>query len=116
MISNAADQLKQAWAIGVGIWSLGQWAYAQTKRRDITARMLMREDTVMKNLADFVSAHKSGNRVALETALRDAEKAVTIYKANSEKVHMDRWELTLLAIGKTSADKMAQVRAILESE
>lgn len=113
LIANAADQLRQGWSIGVGIWSLGQWAYATAKRKDYAARLLHREDAVMKILADFVSGHRNGNKATLETALRDAERAVTIFKANTEKLNLDRWEMLILHVGKVNAEKMEKAKAIL---
>lgn len=113
LIANAADQLCQGWSVGVGVWSLAHWAIAHAQRKDYAARMLHREDSVMKILADFVSASKSGNRATMETALRDAERAVTIYKSNSEAVNLDRWEKILLHAGKISKEKMDRVKAIL---
>lgn len=116
MIANAADQLKQAMGISMGVWALGQWAMAASRLRDHALRQLHRENDYVKILSDFVSGSKSGNRATLETALRDAEKACTIFKGNTEKLHLQRWEMLVLHASKRSAEKYAQIRAILESE
>lgn len=105
-IATAADQLRQAAAIGMGVWALGNWAIAQARRKDFAARMLHREDSYVKIISDLVQGKS-------DAGMRDAKIALQTYKGNSEALHLARWEALMLHVGDVSRAKMNRAEAIL---
>jgi hypothetical protein len=115
MIANAAQQLSQAWAIGVGIWSLAQWSGRIAHRKVYAARLLHREHAYVKVLSDLTAAVKSGDKSALDISKRDAEKLISLYATNTEQVHLATIEALLINSGKLTKERLDHVWEILSA-
>lgn len=114
MIDRSAEQMKQAFAIGLGIWSLARWAEELARNKHFALRMLHREVSMIKVLDDFVKGSKTSNRQVLESALRDAEAAVNIYKANTERIRAEEKAAFVVICRNETSEMITKVRSILD--
>jgi hypothetical protein len=114
MIERSAEHMKQAFAIGIGIWSLSRWAQDRIRQKDYARRMLHRHTSMIKILNDLVQGSKSNNRQMIEAALKDAETAVSVFKTNGERLISEEWETALVLCHKQSDEKLKRVRAVID--
>lgn len=115
MIMQAADHLRQGYSIGVGIFALSCWAGEVVRRKDQARRMLHRQTSMVKILADFVSFAKTKNQSLFDAAVKDAETAVSVFKTNTDRLKEEGWQALMVLSKNESDETLKKIREILEA-